>query len=203
MALRGGFIRVDLSEWTCRSFYAIGTCEISGHRKAMAEARRTTTEAKAAPPHSSIAAAHRPAVAAVFPLVQRVLQLNVNLGQEVFGPAASASAAGTCSVTFGSFVPMSSLPICLHRPPECLMKAAARPLRVAAPLTQVARPLVALPRELLVQLNSPGREFPPGCGWAGDLSDSHPAPAPQKLPACQMRQRRRPWYGESAAHSVC
>jgi hypothetical protein len=36
-----------------------------------AEAQRTTTEAKGAPPHSSIAAAHRPAVAAVFPLVQR------------------------------------------------------------------------------------------------------------------------------------
>src|SRR6267143_3987676 len=94
------------------------------------------------------------------------------------------------------------MPICLHRPPECLVKAEARPLWVAAPLTQVARPLVALPRELLVQLNCPGREFPPGRGWAGDFSDPHPAPAPPNLLACQVR-RRRPWCEESAVHSVC
>jgi len=32
---------------------------------------------------------------------------SVSLGQELSGPAASASAAGTCSVTFGSFVLVS------------------------------------------------------------------------------------------------
>jgi|SRR2546421_390835 len=42
-----------------------------------------------------------------FPSCQRGFQLNVNLEQELFGPAASASAVGTCSVTFGSFVLMS------------------------------------------------------------------------------------------------
>src|SRR6266576_4286718 len=41
------------------------------------------------------------------PSCQRGFQLNVNLEQELFGPAASASAVGTCSVTFGSFVLMS------------------------------------------------------------------------------------------------
>ena len=86
---------------------AMGTWEISGHRKAMAEAQRNDGGEKAAPPHSSIPAARRPAVAAVFPLVQRALQSIVNLRKEVFGPAASASAARTCSVTFGSFVPRS------------------------------------------------------------------------------------------------
>src|SRR6267143_6458897 len=105
-----------LLEWICRSNYATATGEISGYRKAMCRSTSHNDGGEG----SDAAFLHRssspPCCSSSFLTCQRGFQSSVNLGKEVFGPAASASAAGTCSATFGSFVPMFSLPICLHRP---------------------------------------------------------------------------------------
>ena len=97
----------DLSEWTCRLNYATATCEISGHRKAMGRSTSHNDGGEASGAAFLCRSSAPPWCSSSFPSCQRGFQLNVNLGQEVFGPAASASAVGTCSVTFGSFVLMS------------------------------------------------------------------------------------------------
>src|SRR5437879_3594217 len=63
--------------------------------------------------------------------------------------------------------------------------------RVAALLTRAASPLAALPREWLVQLNSPGWELRLGRGWPGDFFDSRLAPALPDLLACRLSWGRR------------
>jgi len=100
----GGFIRVDLPLVLCDW----AQCEISGHCKAMAPKhsaqRRRRKQRRHIPP---IPAAHGPAVAAGFPVVQRVLQLNVSLGRRFSVLLHLLPLLVTCSVTFGSFVLMS------------------------------------------------------------------------------------------------
>jgi hypothetical protein len=62
-------LRDDLSEWTCRSNYATATCEISGHLKAMGRSNSHNDGGEGSDYAFLVAAAHRLAVSAVFPVV--------------------------------------------------------------------------------------------------------------------------------------